>query len=170
MAVVDPTVVWLKVNVYENDFRTLGRPVGAFINADGGAGGWSLTENELRLLTTGGALDPATRTIPVLLEVDNQSGRLTINESTPVELYSSEGNSAIAVPKTSVYPDEGINVVFVQTGGESFEKRHVALGPHNDGWVSILDGLHPGDRVVSQGGYHVKLASTSAEIGHGHAH
>ncbi len=170
MAVVDPSVVWLKVNVYENDFRTLGRPVGAFINANDGTGGWSLTENDMRLLTTGGALDPATRTIPVLLEVDNQSGRLTINESTPVELYSSEGNSAIAVPKTAVYPDDGIDVVFVQTGGESFEKRHVTLGPHHEGWVSILDGLRPGERVVSRGGYHVKLASTSAEIGHGHAH
>jgi RND family efflux transporter MFP subunit len=170
MAVADPSVVWLKVNVYESDFRSLGIPVGAHINADAGAGGLILTESDMRVLTTGGALDPVSRTVPVLLEVTNTSGRLTIYESTPVELYSSVGDTAIAVPKTALYEDGGLDVVFVQTGGESFEKRMVETGPRHAGWVSILDGLRPGDRVVTRGGYHVKLASTSAEIGHGHAH
>ena len=170
MAVADPSVVWLKVNVYENDFRSLGRPVGAHVNAGAADGGLILTDADMRVLTTGGALDPVTRTIPVLLEVTNTSGRLTIYESTPVELYSSEGDSAIAVPQIAVYEDEGFDVVFVQAGGESFEKRVVVTGPHHAGWVSILGGLSLGDRVVTRGGYHVKLASTSAEIGHGHAH
>jgi len=170
MAVVDPTVVWLKVNVYENDFRNLGRPVGAYINTDGALGGWSIPEDDMRVLTTGGALDPATRTIPVLIEVDNSGGHLSINETSPVELYTSDGVSAVTVPRTAVYEDNGLDAVFVQVGGESFEKRQVTPGPHYSGWVSIIEGLHPGDRVVTLGGYHVKLASTSAEIGHGHAH
>lgn len=170
MAVADPSVVWLKVNVYENDFRSLNRPVGAHVNAGAADGGLILTEADLRVLTTGGALDPVTRTIPVLLEVANTSGRLTIYESSPVELYSSDGDSAIAVPQIAVYEDEGFDVVFVQTEGESFEKRVVVTGPRYAGWVSILEGLRPGERVVTRGGYHVKLASTSAEIGHGHAH
>jgi RND family efflux transporter MFP subunit len=170
MAVADPSVVWLKVNVYESDFRSLYRPVGARINSDATAGGLILTTADMQVLTTGGALDPVTRTIPVLLEVTNTSGNLTIHESTPVELYSSNGDTAIAVPETAVYEDGGLDVVFVQTGGESFEKRMVVTGPRHAGWVSILDGLRPGDRVVTRGGYHVKLASSSAEIGHGHAH
>jgi len=170
MTVADPTVVWLKINVYENDFRTLGHPVGAYVNAGGAKDGWSLPDADMRILTTGAALDPITRTVPVLLEVANTSGRLMIYESTPVELYSSDGDSALAVPRTAVYEDEGLDVIFVQTGGESFEKRVVRIGPHHAEWVSILEGLRPGDRVVTRGGYHVKLASTSAEIGHGHAH
>ena len=124
----------------------------------------------MRVLTTGGALDPVTRAIPILLEVNNSNGRLTINESTPVELYASDGVSATAVPRAAVYEDEGLDIVFVQAGGESFEKRTVVLGPHYADWVSILEGVRPGERVVTRGGYHVKLASTSAEIGHGHAH
>jgi RND family efflux transporter MFP subunit len=170
MAVVDPSVVWLKVNVYENDFRSLHNPVGAYVHADAAAGGLLFTENEMRVLTTGGALDPVTRTIPVLLEVINTERRLTIYESTPVELSSSSGDSVIAVPKTAVYEDGGLDVVFVQAGGESFEKRTVVTGPHYAGWVSIMQGLLPGDRIVTQGAYHVKLASISAEIGHGHTH
>lgn len=170
MTVADPSVVWLKVNVYESDFRSLGLPVGARINSDAEEGGLILTTADMRVLTTGGALDPVTRTIPVLLEVTNTSGRLTIYESTPVELYSSDGDTALAVPETAVYEDGGLDVVFVQSGGESFEKRMVEKGPRYAGWVSIVNGLRRGDRIVTRGGYHVKLASSSAEIGHGHAH
>ena len=170
MAVVDPSVVWLKVNVYENDFRTLGRPVGAYINTNGSQGGWTIPEDDMRVLTTGGAFDPATRTIPVLIEVVNSSGRLSINESSPIELYASDGISAVAVPRTAIYEDNGLHAVFVQKSGESFERRPVVLGPHYAAWVSIIEGLVPGERAVILGGYHVKLASTTAEIGHGHAH
>ena len=170
MAVVDPSLVWLKVNVYEQDFRELRTPVGAFVRTGGAGEGWTIPSSDLRVLTSGGALDPITRTIPVLLEVVNPDGRLTIHESTPIELYASDGSWAIAVPREAIYEDDGLDVVFVQTGGESFAKRIVKVGPHYSGWVSILDGIENGDRVVSRGGYNVKLASTSVEIGHGHAH
>lgn len=170
MAVADPSLVWLKVNVYEQDFRDLGTPVGAFVRTGGAEQGWTIPSGDMRVLTSGGALDPVTRTIPVLLEVANPDGRLTIHESTPVELYASDGFWAIAVPREAIYEDDGLDVVFVQTGGESFAKRIVKVGPHYSDWVSILSGIENGDRVVSRGGYHVKLASTSVEIGHGHAH
>lgn len=170
MSIVDPAVVWLQANVYESDFRDLGTPVEVFVNPGGETGGWTIPAADLRVLSTGGALDPATRTIPVLLEIRNGDGRLTINESTPLELYTSRGEAGLAVPRSAVYRDEGVDVVFVQTGGESFVKRTVKVGPHYADWVSIIDGLQPGERVVSRGGYHVKLASTTTEIGHGHAH
>ncbi|MBU2501402.1 efflux RND transporter periplasmic adaptor subunit [bacterium] len=168
MTIVDPGVVWLQVNVYESDFRSLGTPVGAWINDDDG--GWEVPRSALTVLTTGGALDPVTRTVPVLLEIENSAGLLTINESTPVELYAGDGVVTTAVPRSAVYEDEGLDVVFVQTGGESFAKRIVRVGPHHAGWVSILEGVAEGERVVIRGGYHVKLAATTAEIGHGHAH
>jgi len=170
MAIADPTVVWLKVNVYESDYRNLGTPVGAYVHTGGENDGWNIPESQMRVLTTGGALDPVTRTIPVLIEVTNTEGRLTIHESTPVELYASEGAVATAVPRSAIYEDDGMDVVFVQTSGESFAKRVVKVGPNHAGWVSILEGIQPGEHVVIRGGYHVKLASTSAEIGHGHAH
>jgi len=168
MAIADPAVVWMRVNVYESDFRSMGTPVGAWIN--NGGEGWIVPPSAMTVLTAGGALDPVTRTVPVLLEIANSDGRLTINESTPIELYTGDGALATAVPRSAVYEDEGLNVVFVQTGGESFAKRIVQTGPRHAGWVSILAGVTAGERVVTRGGYHVKLAATTAEIGHGHAH
>jgi cobalt-zinc-cadmium efflux system membrane fusion protein len=61
--------------------------------------------------------------------------------------------------------------VFVMTGGESFERRPVRVGTREGDWVEIVEGLEPGQRVVSRGAYLVKLAATkTGEIGHGHAH
>jgi membrane fusion protein, heavy metal efflux system len=170
MAIVDPMTVWLRINVYERDFAGLGTPVGAYVRSGGPGGGWTIPASDMRVLTTGGALDPTTRTVPVLLEVANSENRLRINESTPIELYTSEGDVTTAIPKSAVYEDDGMDVVFVQTGGESFEKQFVTVGPHYQGWVTALTGLKPGQRVVTKGGYHVKLASTSASTGAGHAH
>jgi membrane fusion protein, heavy metal efflux system len=70
-----------------------------------------------------------------------------------------------------VLDEGGLSVVFVMIGGESFERRQVRLGAREGDWVEVLDGLTPGQRVVSRGAYLVKLASTgTAQIGHGHAH
>jgi len=168
MAITDPSEVWLRVNVFASDYHDLGTPVGAWINNEDP--GWEIPSASLKVLTTGGSLDPVTRTVPILLEIDNSQERLTINEATPVELYFGHGETATTVPRSAVYEDEGLDVVFVQTGGESFAKRVVRLGPTYRDRVGILEGLLPGERIVVRGGYHVKLAATTAEIGHGHAH
>ncbi len=170
MAIVDPSIVWLKVNVYENDFRELGHPSGVYIKSDDFNDTWNVNGGDMRVLTTGGALDPVTRTVPVLIEMSNADNLLNINQSMPVEIYGTSGREATAIPITAIYEDEGMDVVFVQAGGESFEKRQVTLGPKFAGWVTVLNGIQQGERVVTRGGYHVKLASTTAEIGHGHAH
>jgi multidrug efflux pump subunit AcrA (membrane-fusion protein) len=77
----------------------------------------------------------------------------------------------VTIPASSVLDEGGMAVVFVQLGGESFERRTLRLGAREGDWVEVLDGLTPGSRVVSRGAYLVKLASTgTAQIGHGHAH
>jgi RND family efflux transporter MFP subunit len=170
MTIVDPGTVWLEARVYEQDFRGLGQPVGLYVNGGDADGGWSVAEGDLKVLSRGGALDPATRTIPVLLEVANAAGRLSINETVPVELVAGDGAVGLVVPREAVLRDEGVQVVYVQAGGETFERRVVRVGARHAGLVTVLEGLRPGERVVTRGAYHVKLASTTREIGHGHAH
>jgi multidrug efflux pump subunit AcrA (membrane-fusion protein) len=64
-----------------------------------------------------------------------------------------------------------VATVYVMTGGESFARRLVRTGVRDGDWIEVVDGLEPGQRVVSRGAWLVKLASTrSGEIGHGHAH
>ena len=67
--------------------------------------------------------------------------------------------------------EAGRQVVFVQTEGETFERRVVAAGIREQDWVEISGDLKPGERVVSRGAYEVRLASASGAIPeHGHVH
>jgi cobalt-zinc-cadmium efflux system membrane fusion protein len=60
-------------------------------------------------------------------------------------------------------------VVYVQTGGESFERRIVRTGSRDGERVAILDGIEAGQRVVGKGAYLIRLStSMSAAVGHAH--
>lgn len=61
--------------------------------------------------------------------------------------------------------------MFVQTGGESFEKRQVELA-NNDGVLTeIISGLSIGERIVTKGAFQIKLAAMSGDLPiHGHTH
>jgi len=170
LTIVDLTTVWLQVNVSETDFYRMSEPVGLYLTIPGRDPGISITKSGIRLLSTGSAVDPASRTVPVLLEITNPDRLLLINQYVDVELYFGGAEPVLCVSRSAVFDDDANDIVFVQTGGESFEKRVVTVGDHENGWVSIPDGLREGERVVTRGGYQVKLASSTVETGHGHSH
>jgi multidrug efflux pump subunit AcrA (membrane-fusion protein) len=78
----------------------------------------------------------------------------------------------VAVPADAVVDDGGQAIVFVQRGGESFERRPVRVGgPREGGFLHIAEGLRPGERVVTRGAHLVRLAALSPQApGHGHVH
>ena len=78
---------------------------------------------------------------------------------------------ALAIPKTAVMDEAGETVVYVQVGGESFQRRRVELGIRDAGLVEIRRGVEPGERVATKGAYSIRLATLSKQvIGHGHTH
>jgi hypothetical protein len=67
--------------------------------------------------------------------------------------------------------EQGVFYVYVQTGGESFQKREVAIGPNDGIWVQVLKGISAGERVVRKGAYQIKLSTASGQLpAHGHEH
>ncbi len=170
VTVADLDRVWLKVSVFEKDFYTLGTPSGIYLTVPGLDTGIVFDGAEARVISSGAVLDPQTRTVPLILEIANRGNLLKIGQTLPGELLNGDSQKALAVPETALFDEEAQQVLFVHVSGETFEKRVVKTGNHDRGWVAILDGLRPGDRVVTKGGYMVKLASTTATIGHPHAH
>ena len=67
-------------------------------------------------------------------------GKLTLGDST----------SALLLPNGAFYQDTGGNWVFVVNaeGGEAV-KRNVKLGRRNSRYIEVLDGLEPGEEVVT---------------------
>ena len=78
---------------------------------------------------------------------------------------------APAVPESAIVDDGGRPVVFVQLEGEKFARRPVTLGNRESGYVQVLEGVRPGERVVTRGAYLIRLAAMSNQIpAHGHVH
>lgn len=122
-------------------------------------------------LAVGSVVEPASRTFEVRFAFDNGDGQLRVGQSVGLRLFLGEGQSHPAVPDTAVVDDGGNPVVFVQSGGESFERRPVRLGSREGGYVHLLEGVEPGERVVHRGAYLVRLAAISTQLpAHGHVH
>ena len=122
-------------------------------------------------LAVGSIVEPDARTVDVRFALDNRELGLHVGYSVGLRLFLSDAESQPAAPESAIVDDGGQPVVFVQTGGESFERRPVTLGNRAAGYVHILEGVAPGERVVHRGAYFIRLAAMSTQIpAHGHVH
>lgn len=170
--IADRSKLWLELRVPESDAARLTNPTGAAFRVAGDERSVEVLPGKNgRLIAVGGVVDATTRTVPVVFEFTAADRNLPIGMAVQAQVFAGGARAVVAIPASSVLDEGGIAVVFVMTGGESFERRTVRLGAREGDWVEVLDGLTPGSRVVSRGAYLVKLASTgTAQIGHGHAH
>ncbi|MFN3326466.1 MAG: efflux RND transporter periplasmic adaptor subunit [Bryobacteraceae bacterium] len=124
-----------------------------------------------RLVSRGSLVDPQTRTTDVLFELSNPSRRFAVGQAVRIRLFLAGSQNTVVAPATALVDDGGRPVVFVQTGGESFERRPVRTGLREGERVEIVEGLAPGERVVATGGYLIRLASLSKQMpAEGHVH
>ena len=170
--IADRSRLWLELRVPESDAARLASPSGAAFRVAGMDSSVEIVPGKNgKLVAVGGVVDATTRTVPVVFEFTPGDLALPIGMAVQAQVFAGGAREAVAIPASSVLDEGGMSVVFVMTGGESFERRQVRLGAREGDWVEVLDGLTPGQRVVSRGAYLVKLASTgTAQIGHGHAH
>lgn len=115
------------------------------------------------------ASDAASHYIPVTFEFDNV-GDIIPGSYAEVYLLTTPEDGVVSLPTEALTEEQGLYFVYVQVCAEEFEKRSVHPGRRNGERVEILHGLHHGERVVTHGAYHVKLASMSTAIPHGHSH
>ena len=130
----------------------------------------SLEDYNGKLVSVGKVLEEDQHFLSVLFELDN------VNNLVPgsfVELFllTKPVENQLLVPKSALMQDYNVNYVYVQTAGESFQKREVQLGINDGKNVQILSGVSEGEWVVTKGAYQIKMASMSSTIpAHGHAH
>jgi cobalt-zinc-cadmium efflux system membrane fusion protein len=131
---------------------------------------FTLAELGGRVLSYARSTDPATGYTPLLLEVDNRGGLLP-GTLVDVWLQTAPRADALTVPESALLEEQGTFFVYVQTGGESFEKREVQLGTRDGQRAQLRSGVQPGERIVTKGGYQIRLASLSGTLpAHGHEH
>jgi multidrug efflux pump subunit AcrA (membrane-fusion protein) len=74
------------------------------------------------------------------------------------------------VPREAIVDNEGQKIVYVMQSGETFERRNVTVGDEYGSKVTILSGVKPGERVVTQGAYQLKLQELKPANAGAHTH
>jgi Cu(I)/Ag(I) efflux system membrane fusion protein len=93
-------------------------------------------------------LDPATRTVQLRLEFDNDVGALKPDMYADVVLDADLGRR-LSIPDSAVLRSGTRNVVFVAKGDGVFEPREVKLGVELPDRVEVVRGISAGERVVT---------------------
>ncbi len=108
---------------------------------------------------TGGQLDAASRSLPLYVRVKNPEHRLRPNMRAELNVVTERSGTALAVPGSAVLGDFGEFFVFVEDEDDStlIERRPVVTGLSDDRSVEILEGVLPGERVVTEGNYSLQF-------------
>lgn len=97
-------------------------------------------------------LEPKTRTVKVRFELPNPGWKLKPGMFANVELQISRGERLV-VPSTAVLDSGTEQLVFVDRGQGMFEPRKVTTGVRTRDWYEILEGIEPGEPVVTSGNF-----------------
>jgi len=98
----------------------------------------------------GAELDPSTRTLEVVAEIENQDLRLRPGLFGRMELERRILSNALMVPLTSIVDFESRKIVYVVHDGIA-ELREVTLGAVLNQRVLVTEGLVAGDRYIVAG-------------------
>ncbi len=104
-----------------------------------------------------------TRTVALMLEVPNRSGKLKSGMYTTVVFRPPAARDAVAVPSQAVLRTGERNVVIVALGDGRFAPRDVTLGAAGEGYVQVLDGLSAGERIVTSSQFLIDSESNLQE-------
>ena len=123
-----------------------------------------------RLVSVGRSTSDSSYYIPVTFEFDN-NGSVVPGSFAEVWLLTGRRDNVLSVPVSALTEEQGIHFVYLKLDGSCYRKQEVTLGESDGARTEILSGLEPGDNVVTEGAYNVKLASASNVIpAHTHNH
>jgi cobalt-zinc-cadmium efflux system membrane fusion protein len=108
-------------------------------------------------------VDPETRTVTVRTGLPNPDQALKpamlaqmVIQGRPV--------SRLAVPAKAVVREGNAEHVLVQTGPDEFRLRPVKLGPEEKELRPVLEGLKEGERIVTEGAFHLNNERKRKEL------
>ncbi|MCA9305045.1 MAG: hypothetical protein KDA16_00805 [Phycisphaerales bacterium] len=175
LSIIDPGKVRFRALALQSDLARLGDihrarivpPVGQGIDVNDGV--------EARV-EIGLEADPRQRTIAIL--ATPEQGRPWIRQGVSAFLevvVESTGGPALAIPRSSIVRDGVAHVFFRRDPSDPNKAIRVEadMGVDDGRWVAINSGVAPGDEIVLDGAYELKLASQQDGVvqkgGHVHA-
>ncbi len=96
-------------------------------------------------------LGPETRTVKVRVEVPHHPGNIELKPDmfATVVIRSPIVRESVVVPEQAIIHSGTRNIAVMALGGGYFEPREVKLGVAADGDVEVLEGMKPGEQLVT---------------------
>jgi cobalt-zinc-cadmium efflux system membrane fusion protein len=156
--IADPTSVWLLANVRESDAALvrLGQAVEVRVLA------YPKRAFKAHVSYVAAVVDPITHRLPVRAVIENLDGALKPEMFANFRILTSDASDAPAVPEAAVVYEGELAHVWVLSGDGLLAYRPIRTGRNNDGLVEVLDGLKPGERVVTKGGLFIDQVAVPA--------
>ncbi|MGD0482253.1 MAG: efflux RND transporter periplasmic adaptor subunit [Terracidiphilus sp.] len=100
------------------------------------------------LVRTADAIDPASRTLLAEVDVNNRSGELLPGSLAQVHFKTPTAGATFIVPTAAlIFRRDGLELAKV-VDGDKARMVHVVIGEDDGATVQIVDGLHPGDKII----------------------
>ncbi|MEK6303957.1 MAG: efflux RND transporter periplasmic adaptor subunit [Acidobacteriota bacterium] len=164
--IINLDTVWVEAPIFERDLSFLSRQAKPVFTTSAYPG----VEFSGKILDIGAVINEQSRAATVTFEVPNRDGTLRIGMQANVRLDAGEGADALIIPKEAVLDNEGKKIVYVMLSGEEFQRREVTVGDEYGNKVAVLSGLQPGERVVTQGAYQIRLQELRPADAGAHSH
>ena len=165
----DFSTMWVQLTAYESDRQWLRAGQSARITTASWNGG--VITGQVSFIDPN--FDPMTRSTRVRVEVpnpieetaDGPRRRLLHRVTATAEIACVE--TARTLPRSALLWNGGQPVVYLSLGAGAYESRKVRIGRIGDHLAEVLDGLKPGERVVTQAAFLIDAQSQLQSGGSG---
>jgi multidrug efflux pump subunit AcrA (membrane-fusion protein) len=160
LRIVDHTTLWLDARVFEKDlpFVAVGQQATATIASRPGE------EVRGEIVFIYPLLDPMTRTALVRVSLPNPTLVLKPGMYATVRLEAEIAERAVLVPREAIIDTGERQVAVIAEAVGHFRPRDVRMGlPAEGGMVQVLEGLAPGETVVTSGQFLIDSESRLQE-------
>lgn len=153
----DLSSVWLVAYVRESDVAkvAVGQDVSFTVPADPGRvyGG--------KLDYVAAMLDPASHRLAVRATVANPDGLLKPEMFANVTIFSDNTDGSVGVPREALIYEGSAVRVWVARDDRTIELRRIRTGLANGRMIQVVEGLAPGEKVVTRGSLFIDRAAAS---------
>jgi cobalt-zinc-cadmium efflux system membrane fusion protein len=156
--IADPSSVWLLANVREADSGLvhLGQAMEVHVPA------YPKRTFKARVTYIAALVDAATHRLPVRAEIDNRDLALKPEMFANFRIRTSDASESPSIPAAAVVYEGDAAHVWVVAGERLLAYRAIRTGRSNDGLIEVLDGLKPGERIVTRGGLFIDQAASGS--------
>jgi membrane fusion protein, heavy metal efflux system len=147
-SVADVSLVWMVASVTEADMPVV--RIGQHLDVSVMAFPGRVFKGQIS--TVGATVDPQLHRGMIRAEIEDPRHELLPGMFATFRILTGEPVQAVAVPLDGVVREgDGSETVWVTEDGHRFTKRTVRVGLQRDGYDQILEGVRPGERIVTKG-------------------